>query len=140
MNRFRIPIALAALAGALLTAAPAFANGGDFFTEFVNNFQAGKDPDEGTSYFGFVRDARGRAIPNATISATIKPIGTSMNVQSDVLGHYKIPGFSKSINPKNVDITCGKPGYRQVMRDRRTQRTQDAPIEVTCTLTPLDRS
>jgi hypothetical protein len=136
MNRARMTIALAALTGVLVGTVPAFANGGDFFEEFAANWQLGKNPDEGASYFGFVRDARGRALPNATVSATIKTIGTSMNVQSDVLGHYKIPGFSKSIDPKNVDISCGKPGYRQVARDRRTQRAKDAPVEVSCTLAP----
>lgn len=133
----RFCTAALALSGALSMAVPALANGGDFFEEFAANWNLGHSPDEGAPYFGFVRDARGKAIPNATISATIKPIGSSMTVQSDILGHYKIPGFAKEINPKNVDITCGKPGFKQVARDRRAQRTAHAPIEVTCTLAPV---
>jgi hypothetical protein len=136
MRQIRFRSAVAALAGALFAAAPAFANGGDFFEEFAANWQLGHSPDEGASYFGFVRDQNGKAIRDATVSATIKPTGSSMTVQSDLLGHYKIPGFSKSIDPKTVEITCGKPGYRQATRDRRPQRTPDEPIEVSCTLVP----
>ena len=137
MSRNRISMAVA-LAGLVLVTAPAFANGGDFFEEFAANLMT-KDPNEGPSYFGFVRDARGRAIPNATVSATIKTTGSGMNVMSDVVGYYKIPGFSKTIDPKTVDITCGKQGFRQVARDRRVQPTPHAPIEVTCTLAPTGR-
>ena len=140
MSLLRIFAAASVLAGGLVAAVPVFANGGDFFEEFAANWQLGKNPDEGSPYFGFVRDARGKAIPNATVSATIQPIGTSMTVQTDILGHYKIPGFSKEIDPKTVDITCGKPGFKQVARDRRAQKLADAPIEVSCTLAPASQS
>jgi hypothetical protein len=122
---------------ATLLAAPAFANGGDFFAEFTANWNV-TNTDAGPAYFGFIRDTKGKAIPNATVSATIQPIGSSMIVQSDVLGHYKIPGFAKTIDPKNVVIGCGMPGYKQVLADRRDRnRKPNQPIEVNCTLAPM---
>jgi hypothetical protein len=124
-------------AGAILFAVPAYANGGDFFEEFSANWGTA-NPDTGPAYFGFIRDSRGKAISNAAVSATIQPIGSSMIVQSDVLGHYKIPGFSKTIDPKNVVIGCSKPGYRQVASNRRVQKGKpNAPIEIVCMLAPV---
>lgn len=136
-NRVLMPVAAVAFAGAMVVVVPAFANGGDFFQELAESLAYDKNPDEGPFYFGFVRDVNGRVVPNATVSATIRPSGSSMMVHADILGHYRISGISKRIDPKNVDITCGKEGFRQVTRNRRVQRTADGPIEVTCTLAPL---
>jgi hypothetical protein len=87
-------------------------------------------------YFGFVKDSKGKLVPNATITATTAS-GSSFVVQADNMGHYKIPGFSKSVDPKRVQVTCSKPGYRLVARDRRVLRgAVNVPIETDCVLTP----
>ena len=51
--------ALAVGAALTLSGTPALANGGDFFQEFADQM-AERNPEIGPSYFGFVRDARGR--------------------------------------------------------------------------------
>lgn len=130
----RLPVGFAAAAAALFICAPAFANGGDFFEELSATWQ--NNADEGVSYFGFVRDAKGKTIPTATITATTAS-GSSFVVQADNMGHYRIPGFSKSVDPTRVQVTCSKPGYRLVTRDRRILRgAVKAPIETDCILAP----
>ena len=131
-----------AIAGALAlgcasSSAPALANGGDFFQEFAEQM-AGGGVDLGPSYFGFVRDARGRTIPGASVSATISPSGSAMTVKSDVLGHYRVPGFHKFIDPASVEISCKAPGYVQVSAARRTtSRNEATAIETSCVLTTV---
>ncbi len=128
------PLVAAIAAASLLASVPAFANGGDFFEELSATWQSNSD--EGVPYFGFVRDAKGKMIPNATVTATTAS-GSSFVVQADNLGHYRIPGFSKSVDPKRVQVTCSKPGYRLVARDRRVLRgAKNVPIETDCTLAP----
>jgi hypothetical protein len=127
-----LPVAVAAIG--VLASASAFANGGDFFEELSATWQ--NNSDEGVPYFGLVRDSRGKLIPNATVTATTAS-GSSFVVQGDNLGHYRIPGFSRSVDPKRVQVTCSKPGYRLVSRDRRILRgAKNVPIETDCTLAP----
>ena len=123
------------LAAAIGVASPAFANGGDFFEE-LNASWGQQNTDDGVPYFGFVRDSKGKTIPNASITATTAR-GSSFVVQADNMGHYRIPGFSKSVDPKLVQITCSKTGYRLVSRDRRVMRgAPNAPVETNCILAP----
>jgi hypothetical protein len=131
----RICAAIAAiLAVNFALSLPAFANGGDFFEEMMANFH--NNSDDGVPYFGFVRDSKGKTIPNATITATT-PTGSSFIVQADVRGHYRIPGFSKRVDAKRVQVTCSKVGYKLVARDRRLMRgAPNAPIETNCVLAP----
>ena len=122
-----------ALAG-ILSVGSALANGGDFFQEFADQM-AQSDADLGPSYFGFVRDARGRTIRGASVSATITTSGSAMTVKTDVLGHYRVPGFHKFVDPATVEISCKAPGYVQVSAARRgTQRNESAAIETDCVL------
>jgi hypothetical protein len=131
-SRTALPVAVAAVS--LVLCAPAFANGGDFFEELSATWQ--NNSDDGLPYFGFVRDAKGKLIPSATVTATTAS-GSSFVVQADNMGHYRIPGFSKSVDPKRVQVTCSKPGYRLVARDRRVLRgATNVPIETDCILTP----
>jgi hypothetical protein len=125
-----------ALIGAVLVAAPAFANGGDFFDEFVT--AAGQPrPNVGSPFFGFVRDQHGKAIPRAMVTISV---GTddeqNLTILADALGHYRFPGFDKSVDPKTVNVQCSKVGYRQTVASRRVQKgaPANAPIEVDCTL------
>ncbi len=99
---------------------PAFANGGDFFEELSATWQ--NNSDEGVPYFGFVRDSKGKLIPERHDLRRPPPPGRAFVVQADNMGHYRIPGFSKSVDPKRVQVTCSKPGYRLVARDRRVLR------------------
>jgi hypothetical protein len=48
----------------------------------------------------------------------------------------KVPGFSKEIDPKDVQISCDKNGYRQLRVVRRSSTGKDPkiPIETECTL------
>ena len=122
-------------AASLAGGSPVLANGGDFFEE-LNASWGQQNSDDGVPYFGFVRDSKGKTIPNASITATTAR-GSSFVVQADTMGHYRIPGFSKSVDPKLVQITCSKTGYRLVSRDRRVLRgAPNAPIETNCILAP----
>jgi hypothetical protein len=133
-GRLALPIAVAIVAASFVTCVPAFANGGDFFEELSATWQ--NNSDEGVPYFGFVRDSKGKMIPNATVMATTAS-GSSFVVQADNMGHYRIPGFSRSVDPMRVQVTCSKPGYRLVTRDRRLLRgAKNVPIETDCTLAP----
>ena len=109
----------------------AWANGKGFFEELEED-----EEDVGPPYFGFVKEPNGKFMPDATIVASIKSMNSSVTVRTDVQGHFRIPGFSKSIDPKEVDITCSKDGYKQVNRSRRPS-PNNGPIEVTCTLAKL---
>jgi hypothetical protein len=125
---------------ALLLAAslPAFANGGDFFNELSESW--GAHTDTGVPFFGWVRDVNGKAIPRAIVTATVQngPDGESVTIISDNLGHFRIPGLGKDINPKDVVVDCAKVGYRAVAEERRVLRSvPKAPIEIDCKMGPL---
>lgn len=105
-----------------------WANGKGFFEELEED-----EEDVGPPYFGFVKESNGKFMADATITATIKSMNSSVTVRTDIQGHYRIPGFSKSIDPKEVDITCSKDGYKQLNRSRRPS-PNGGPIEVSCTL------
>ena len=124
-----------ALAASAVAVTPAFANGGDFFEELAATWNSA-NADEGVPYFGFIKDTRGRGIAGAAVSATTAS-GSTFIVQSDNMGHYRIPGFSKSIDAKLVQINCAKTGYKLFARDRRIMRFKaNAPIETNCVLAP----
>ena len=84
-----------ALEASVLVTVPAAANGGDFFNELAESW--GANVDTGTPFFGFVRDARGKPIPRAIVTATVQRglDGESVTIISDNLGHYRIPGLGK---------------------------------------------
>jgi hypothetical protein len=89
---------------------------------------------DGLAYFGFVRDTRGLGVGDAKVTAEVKN-GNSVVTRSDVLGVYRLPGFSKDTNPADVTISCAKDGFKQA---RVLQRTTPGPdvkaFEVECTL------
>ncbi len=126
---------IAALALAASATLPAFANGGDFFNELSESW--GANADTGVPFFGWVRDAKGKAIARAIVTATVQngPDGEAVTIITDNLGHFRIPGLGKEINPKDVVVECAKVGYRAIAQDRRVMRTlPKAPIEVDCKL------
>jgi hypothetical protein len=124
-----------ALAASAVAVTPAFANGGDFFEELSATWNSAH-ADEGVPYFGFIKDTKGKGIAGAAVSATTAS-GSTFFVQSDNMGHYRIPGFSKSVDAKLVQINCAKTGYKLLTRDRRIMRFKaDGPVETNCVLAP----
>lgn len=92
--------------------------------------------DEGPSYFGFVKDTSGRTLPDVKVTVGIKDRG-GVVTRTDALGAYKVPGFGKEVDPKDVEITCDKPGYRQQRILRRTRPINadpKIPVETECTM------
>jgi hypothetical protein len=90
--------------------------------------------DQGLSYFGFVRDARGLGVGDAQVSAEIKG-GARVVTRTDSLGVYRLPGLSKDTNPADVTIACAKDGYKQMRVFQRTTPGPDVKaFEVECTL------
>ena len=92
--------------------------------------------EEGPAYFGFVRDTNGATVPNAKVTVAVK--NYTIVTRTDLLGTYKVPGFAKDIDPKDVQISCDKPGYKQLRVVRRSSPSTDPkiPIETECTLQP----
>jgi hypothetical protein len=93
------------------------------------------DHDDGPRYFGFVKDSNGRIVPDAKVTAEIKGRGTVIT-RSDKVGTYKLPGFGKDIDPKNVIVSCSKDGYKQIRTFRRppASKTPQTAIETECTM------
>lgn len=116
----------AALAAAL--AAPAFAGGDDY--DAMNDHEG-----HGPAYFGFVRDTRGSPVPDAQV--TLKPkTGEPVVLKSNVLGLYR-SHLTKEVAPSDVEISCGKTGYKQATVARRPGQDNDMHIETNCTLQRL---
>ena len=92
--------------------------------------------EEGPSYFGFVKDTNGATVPDAKVTVGIKDRG-GIVTRTDALGAYKVPGFGKDVDPRNVEIACDKQGYKQ-LRTLRRMRSPNAdpkiPVETECTL------
>ena len=91
--------------------------------------------DEGPSYFGFVRDTSGNTLPDAKVTVSVKDRG-GVVTRTDALGAYKVPGFGKEVDPKNVEVSCEKQGYKQTKTLRRNLPPPDSkiPIETECTM------
>jgi hypothetical protein len=92
--------------------------------------------DEGPSYFGFVKDTNGGTIPDAKVTVSLKDRG-GVVTRTDALGAYKVPGFGKEVDPKDVEVSCDKAGFKQV-RTLRRMRAPNAevkiPVETECTM------
>ena len=127
---FLSAVAAAILLAALATVTPAWAGGSD----------EGPDAhvDEGPSFFGFVRDTSGKAIPDAKVTAEIKGRGAVI-ARTNSTGVYLIPGFGKEIALNNVAISCAKDGYKQTRTLTRTPLNKKplTKIEIECTMQRL---
>ena len=88
----------------------------------------------GVSFFGFARDLdRGGGVADAKVSAEIKNRNASLVTRTDEQGHFKFSGFSKDIDPKDVEITCSKEGLKLQRTMRRQPPGENATsIEVDC--------
>ena len=95
------------------------------------------DGDTTTGPYGFVKDTRGNALPEATVTVDIKNRG-QLVTQTNILGAYKIPTFGIEIKPEEVTISCKKDGYKQVsVVQRESMGEPAAGFEVECTLQKL---
>src|SRR5580700_1863440 len=88
----------------------------------------------GVSFFGFARDLdRGGGVADAKVSAEIKNRNASLVTRTDDQGHFKFSGFSKDIDPKDVEITCSKEGLKLQRTVRRQPPGENVTsIEVDC--------
>ena len=127
--RPRLDCLLACIALAMATASPAARAGGDMLGDLEDHH------DEGPSYFGFVKDARGAPVPDAKVTANVKN-GVAFITRTTAAGLYKFGGFSKQINPDDVTISCAKEGYKQTRVLRRPPAKAGAAkaIETECRL------
>ena len=109
--------------------APAAWAGGDLLGDLEDQH------DEGPSYFGFVRDARGAPVADAKVTANVKN-GVAFITRTTAAGLYKFGGFSKQINPDDVTISCAKEGYKQtrVLRRPPAKAGGAKAIETECRL------
>ena len=89
--------------------------------------------EDGPSYFGFVREVDGPGVADAKVTAALKDRG-ALVTRTDIMGVYKIPGFGKDIDPKDVMISCAKEGYKQATVERRPGSDPKDPIEIECYL------
>ena len=89
--------------------------------------------DEGPNYFGFVREVDGPGVADAKVTAELKDRG-ALVTRTDIMGVYKIPGFGKDVDPKDVTISCAKDGYKEANIVSRPQSDAKDPIEVECYL------
>jgi hypothetical protein len=98
---------------------------------FGDDDDAGED--EGPPYFGFVKDANGATIPDTKVTVAVKDRG-GVVTRTDALGAYKVPGFGKEVEPKDVEVSCEKQGYRQTRILRRPLPPPDSkvPVETEC--------
>lgn len=109
------------------------------FAAWAGGAEFGDDDDhsaeDGPSYFGFVRDSSGATITDAKVTVTLKN-RMSVVTRTDALGTYKAPGFGSEVNPKDVQVSCAKDGYKQLRVVRRSMPNPDPkiPIETECTL------
>lgn len=89
--------------------------------------------DDGPNYFGFVKDAAGKTIRDAKVTADIKG-KPSVVARTNAAGAYRIPGFGKAISPTNVTISCVKEGYQQTKTILKTRpgKTPPTAIEIEC--------
>jgi hypothetical protein len=89
--------------------------------------------DPTTGPYGFVKDTRGAAVPQATVIVDIKNRGPIVTY-SNVLGAYRIPTFGKEVKPEDVTVTCRKEGYRLARVVPRMEHSNTEAFEIECVL------
>ena len=125
----RVSIASLVVAGTCILSTALWAGGSGFGDD------DDVSEDEGPPYFGFVRDTSGATLPDAKVTVAVKERG-GVVTRTDALGAYKVPGFGKEIDPKDVEISCEKEGFKQTRTLRRSLPPPDSkiPIETECTM------
>lgn len=121
---WRIAIAAAAAVAPL---GLAWAGGGSF------DNGAGDD-DSRATLFGFVKTRDGDPVEDAKVTITMTKLNASLVIRSDPDGHFLAKLFYRDVDPKDLDLACGKDGYRQAALVRRPPLAAGAPIEIDCVL------
>jgi hypothetical protein len=93
------------------------------------------NPDLGPAYFGFVKDAGGVPVRDATVTASYRG-GLSFMVRTNATGAYKLHVFKQDATPDEVVISCAKEGYRQlrVFRQPLAKGKPVKSVETECRL------
>ena len=78
-----------------------------------------KHKDEGIRFFGFVRDANGKPVPEAKVVAEIKN-STRYVTHTSKNGMYSFGGFTRNVKPDDVTISCSADNYQQSRVIRKT--------------------
>jgi len=121
----------------MLVAGMVLAVGGGGARAGGDEYDAAKDVAQlGPAYFGFVRDPGGVPISGAQVVLRPKT-GDPVVLKTNVLGLYR-SHIHKDVNPDDVEISCGKDGYKQTRVFRRQPPgSKDMFIETDCTLQKL---
>ncbi len=114
--------------------------GGLIFATASCTFAGGSgDPhdEDALRYYGFVKDANGKVVPGAQVSAALKGSAT-LSATTDTTGAYRIPvpRILPGVSPQNITISCGKAGYKQLrIMVRSSLNTKPlVAVEVECIL------
>ncbi len=94
---------------------------------------AGED-DSRATLFGFVKTSDGDPVDDAKVTITMTKLNASLVIRSDADGHFLAKLFYRDVDPKDLDLACGKDGYRQAALLRRPPLAAGAPIEIDCVL------
>jgi hypothetical protein len=120
-------VVLSALAVLASGATGALAGGVDFDLN-------AQSTDLGPPYLGVVTDQNGAPIPDAKIAITTPKLGRTLIQRADSQGHFFVQPFDKSINPKDVNITCLKEGYTVATATKTITASPDTPVDAVCIL------
>ena len=85
---------------------------------------------EGPVYFGFVRDANGAAVPNATVTL-VSTNGQKASLNTNALGLYRTH-INAETRADTVTVSCAKDGFKQTRVQRRPSVAVAALVETNC--------
>ena len=125
----RLQIALVALLAGCTLAAPAARAAGEMGDA--------KHKDEGIRFFGFVKDANGKPVVEAKVTAQIKG-GIKYVTHTAKNGMYSFNSFNKSVKPDDVTITCDMEKFQLAKVIRKTPASGKAvkSVETECRMQP----
>ena len=111
-------------------AAAALATGG---ARAAGEMGEAQHKDEGVRFFGFVKDAAGKPVIEAKVTAQIKG-GIKYVTHTGKNGMYSFGGFNKSVKPDDVTISCDKEKLQQAKVVRKTPAAGKAvkSVETEC--------
>jgi hypothetical protein len=129
MSRLKLQIACIALLACCALAAP--------IARAAGEMGDAKHKDEGVRFFGFVKDANGKPIVEAKVTAQISG-GIKYVTHTSKNGMYSFGGFNKSVKPDDVTITCDKEKFQQAKVVRKTPTGGKAvkSVETECRMQP----
>jgi hypothetical protein len=121
----RFVLAFAVMLGPAISA---YAGGGGFGADDDDT-----DANAGPPFLGLIQDDVGNNITDGRITVTIAAMNSTLVLRSDTVGHFFVRGFDKSVDPKDVKITCSKDGYADATAVT-TPSAGNAPIQAICIL------